>query len=61
MFELSTSIQPFLIGFFVLAAVATGVAVATLARVAADVRQSRTASPVVALGARSTVAVGRAA
>jgi hypothetical protein len=57
-----TSLQPFVIAFFVFAGIATVVAVATLTRVAAEVRQSRTASPVVSIAGRSTaVAAGRAA
>jgi hypothetical protein len=55
------NLQPFVIGFLVLAGVATVVAVATLARVVAEVRRSRT-SPVVSIAGRSTaVAAGRAA
>jgi hypothetical protein len=61
MFEL-TSLQPFVIGFFVLAGVVTAFAVATLARVLAEVRQSHTAAPVVSIAGRSAaVATGRAA
>jgi hypothetical protein len=56
------NLQPFVIGFLVLAGVASAFAVATLARVVAEVRRSRTASPVVSIAGRSTaVAAGRAA
>ena len=59
---LDLTLQPFAIAFLVLAAVATVVALATIARVVVDVRQGRTA-PVVSIGSRSAVAevVGRAA
>ena len=56
------SLQPFVISFLVLAAIASVVAVAVLTRVATEVRQGRTVSPVVSIAGRSTaVAAGRAA
>jgi hypothetical protein len=56
-----TSLQPFVIAFFVLAGIATAFAVVTLARVVAEVRQTGAASPVVSIGSRSSAAAGRAA
>jgi hypothetical protein len=57
-----SELHPFAVGFIVLAAVATVVALATIASVVAEVRRSRTASPVVSITGRSTaVAAGRAA
>ncbi len=58
-----TALMPFVIGFFVLAGVATVLAVASIARVAADLRQGRAVSPVVSIAGRPTAAAvtGRAA
>ena len=60
MFDLS--LQPFAVGFLVLASIAAVIAAATIASVVAEIRRSRTASPVVSIVGRSTaVAAGRAA
>lgn len=57
-----THLQPFLIGFFVLAGLASAIAVVVLARVVPEVRRSRTGAPVVSIAGRSAaVAAGRAA
>jgi hypothetical protein len=61
MFELA-NVQPFLIGFFVLAGAATALSVAALVLVVADLRRGHAVTPVVPFVGRSRpVASDRAA